>query len=161
MRDDARQLVERYADLIKRLAYTYLRSADDAKDICQDVLLKLLLRDEPFASDEHERAWVIRVTANACKNELASARRRLTLVLDDEATAAAEDNAESPGDHANVLAAVNALPLAQREAIFLHYYEGYKIKEIALLTGRSEDAIAQAMSRGRKALREALGEGSI
>ena len=58
------RLVNDYADLILRLSYTYLGSTADAEDVCQEVLLKLLGRSEGFEGPEHERAWVVRVTAN-------------------------------------------------------------------------------------------------
>ena len=67
------RLVNDYADLILRLSYTYLGSTADAEDVCQEVLLRLLGRAEAFEGPEHERAWVVRVTANRCKDLL---RRR-------------------------------------------------------------------------------------
>ena len=67
---EVERLVRLYSDSILRLSYSYLRSTHDAEDICQDVLLKLLTARPSFVSDEHERAWVIRTTANACKDQL-------------------------------------------------------------------------------------------
>ena len=67
---EAERLVNTYSDLILRLSYTYLRSTQDGEDICQTVLLKLLAEEEAFTSPEHEKAWVIRATINACKDEL-------------------------------------------------------------------------------------------
>lgn len=75
---EVERLVRLYSDSILRLSYSYLRSTHDAEDICQDVLLKLLTARPSFASDEHERAWVIRTTANACKDQLRAARRKDT-----------------------------------------------------------------------------------
>lgn len=66
--EQAQRMVERYADTILRLSYTYLKNTQDAQDICQNVLIKLLLEERAFDSPEHERAWVLRVTANACKD---------------------------------------------------------------------------------------------
>lgn len=154
MREHAERLVEAYADLILRLSYTYLKSTHDAQDICQDVLLKLLTTQKRFESSEHERAWVIRVTINACKNHLASAPRTRIVALD-EAQAMASPDALDDGE-SDVLAAVNQLPADQREAVFLHYYEGYRIAEIAALTGKSEAAVAKSLSRARDKLRTIL-----
>ena len=67
---DPERLVRDYADLVLRVCYTYLRSTADAEDVCQDTLVKLILRDEPFHDPGHERAWVIRVAINACKSLL-------------------------------------------------------------------------------------------
>ena len=71
---DPERLVRDYADLVLRVCYTYLRSTADAEDVCQDTLVKLICRDEPFRDPGHERAWVIRVAANACRNLLRERR---------------------------------------------------------------------------------------
>lgn len=148
---EAQRLVDAYSDLILRLSYTYLKSTQDGEDICQTVLLKLLTGDEVFDSPEHEKAWVIRTTINACKDELRAFRRR-AVPLEDVAEAAAPEPPQS-----DVLDAVMALPGKYREAIYLFYYEGYSVKEIAALTGRSEAAVSAHLSRGRKKLRAMLG----
>ena len=64
-RADAERLVQTYSDLILRLAYTYLKSTHDAEDICQNIFLKLLTGGQTFDSPAHEKAWIIRATANA------------------------------------------------------------------------------------------------
>ena len=147
---EAQRLVDTYSDLILRLSYTYLKSTQDGEDICQTVLLKLLTGDEVFDSPEHEKAWVIRATVNACKDELRAFRRR-AVPLEDVPEAAPEP------PRSEVLDAVMELPGKYREAIYLFYYEGYSVKEIAALTGRSEAAVSAHLSRGRKKLREMLG----
>ncbi len=148
---EAQRLVDAYSDLILRLSYTYLKSTQDGEDICQTVLLKLLIGDEVFDGPEHEKAWVIRTTINACKDELRAFRRR-AVPLEDVAEAAAPEPPRS-----DVLDAVMELPGKYREAIYLFYYEGYSVKEIAALTGRSEAAVSAHLSRGRKKLRAMLG----
>ena len=147
---EAERLVGAYADLILRLSYTYLKSTHDAEDICQTVLLKLM-GPARFEGPEHERAWVIRTTANACKDVLRSGHRRRTVGLEAAPDAAAPEEPES-----EVVDAVMALPCKYREAIYLHYYEGYSIREIAKLTGRSESAVSAHLSRGRAKLRTML-----
>lgn len=148
---EAQRLVDAYSDLILRLSCTWLKSTQDGEDICQTVLLKLLTGDEEFDSPEHEKAWVIRATINACKDELRAFRRR-AVPLEDAPEPAAPDIPRS-----EVLDAVMALPGKYREAIYLFYYEGYSVKEIGALTGRSEAAVSAHLSRGRKKLRELLG----
>ena len=148
---EAERLVDTYSDLILRLSYTYLKSTQDGEDICQTVLLKLLTGDETFDSPVHEKAWVIRATINACKDELRAFRRK-AVPLD----ALAEAPAPEP-PRSEVLDAVMALPEKYRTAIYLFYYEGYTAKEIAALTGRSEATVSAHLSRGRKKLRTILG----
>lgn len=77
----AERLVNTYADLFLRVAYTYLGSRADAEDVCQETLLRLLRRREPFESAEHERAWVVRVTANLCRDLLRRRASHLTVAL--------------------------------------------------------------------------------
>ena len=151
---EAERLVNAYSDLILRLSYTYLKSTQDGEDICQTVLLKLLTGEEAFDSPEHEKAWVIRATINACKDELRSFRRK-AVPLESAAETAAPAVPQS-----DVLDAVMELPGKYREAIYLFYYEGYSVKEIGALTGRSEAAVSAHLSRGRKKLRELLGGGA-
>ena len=149
---EAERLVYTYSDLILRLSYTYLKSTHDAEDICQTVFLKLLTSGQTFASPAHEKAWIIRTTANACKDALRSTFRRRTVALEAAAATAAP---EAP-DNA-VLEAVMELPENYREAVYLHYFEGYSVREIAGLLGRSEAAVTAHLSRGRHKLRITLG----
>lgn len=149
---EAERLVYTYSDLILRLSYTYLKSTHDAEDICQTVFLKLLTSGQTFDSPAHEKAWIIRTTANACKDALRSTFRRRTVALEAAASTAAP---EAP-DNA-VLDAVMELPENYREAVYLHYFEGYSVREIAGLLGRSEAAVTAHLSRGRHKLRTTLG----
>ncbi len=151
---EARRLVATYSNLILRLSFTYLKSTHDAQDICQNVLMKLIGRSEPFQSAEHEKAWVVRATANACKDLLRNSYRRTSAPLE----AAADHRAPEEPDGSDVLDAVMQLDEKYREAIYLHYYEGYSIAEIAALTDRSASAVAAHLSRGRAKLRSLLGE---
>lgn len=151
-RNEAKRLVETYTPLIMRIGYTYLHSREDAEDICQETLIKLVRKKEPFRGDEHEKAWVVRVAINACKDLLKSAPRTRNVDLDDSA-----DKPVAEQEEGRALTAVQNLPETYLEPIFLHYCEGYSIVEIARLTGKSEYAIAKNLSRGREMLREALG----
>ena len=151
---EARRLVATYSNLILRLSFTYLKSTHDAQDICQNVLMKLIGRSEPFQSAEHEKAWVVRATANACKDLLRNSYRRTSAPLE----AAADCKAPEEPEGSDVLDAVMKLDEKYREAIYLHYYEGYSIAEIAALTDRSASAVAAHLSRGRTKLRSLLGD---
>ncbi len=149
---EAERLVYTYSDLILRLSYTYLKSTHDAEDICQTVFLKLLTSGQTFDSPAHEKAWIIRTTANACKDALRSTFRRRTVALEAAAATAAPEAPDSA-----VLEAVMELPENYREAVYLHYFEGYSVREIAGLLGRSEAAVTAHLSRGRHKLRTTLG----
>lgn len=151
-RREAVRLVETYTPLIMRIGYTYLHSKEDAEDLCQETLVKLVRRGEAFADVEHEKAWVARVAINRCKDVLKSASRNRTVAFDE-----ACDRPALPERDGGILEAVAALPETYREPIFLYYCEGYKIAEIARLIGKSESAVAKNLSRGREMLRATLG----
>jgi RNA polymerase sigma-70 factor (ECF subfamily) len=149
---DAQRLVETYSDMIMRLSYTYLKTTADAEDICQTVFLKYLTQSMIFDSEEHEKAWMIRTTINACKDLLKSAyRKKVVAMVVDTDTVYTQETEES-----EVLEAVMRLPEKYRTAIYLYYYEGYTSKEIAELTGTSQNVVDAHLSRGRKKLKQLL-----
>lgn len=144
----ARRLVNLYADMILRISYQYLKQTCDAEDICQTVFLKYLVSDMTFDSIEHEKAWIIRTTINACKDHLKSAFFRRTVALDDAAQIAA------PAVPDNwLLDAMKGLPEKHRISLYLYYYEEYSAREIAEVMGVSESAVNQYLTRGRRKLR--------
>ena len=150
-RTEVERLVETYSDLILRLSYSYLKSTEDAKDICQMVFLKLLEKPRTFASPEHERAWIIRTAANICKDVLKSHWRRTTVDMD-----AAGDVPAPQAEEGSLLAAVGLLPPKYRAVIYLYYYEGYAAKEIAQMLGENPATVSTRLNRGRAKLKTML-----
>ena len=152
--EQAERLARTYADPILRLSYTYLKNTHDAQDICQTVLLKLLTSPRRFAEERLERAWVVRVAVNCCKDWKKSAwvRRRLPLEAAAHAAVHLPEPAESP-----VLAAVQALPERYRQAVYLRYYEGYEPAEIGTLMGCTASQVSTYLYRGKAKLRNMLG----
>ncbi len=146
--------MERWSDTILRLAYTWTGSVHDAQDICQTVLLKLLTSPRRFDEERLERAWVLRVAINCCKDWRKSAWQRYRAPLEAAANAAVRlpDPGESP-----VLAAVQALPEKYRRAVYLRYYEDYAVEEIAALMGCSPRQVSTYLYRGKAKLRMMLG----
>lgn len=149
---EVNRAVEQYADTVRRICLVHLKNYADTEDIFQTVFVKYLLHTAPFASPEHERAWIIRVTINACKDLLRSVFRRRTVPLDEVAELPAP-----PEEHRAVLQAVQALPAAYRDVVYLHYYEGYTAPEIAQILGKNVNTIYTRLTRARGLLREALG----
>jgi RNA polymerase sigma-70 factor (ECF subfamily) len=152
---EARRILETYADMILRISYSYLRRTVDAEDICQNVILKYLSSHQRFDSREHEKAWIIRTTINACKDVKKSAFFVKTIGLD------AVPERAIPEEPVSVLTEeLKKLPANYRISIHLFYYEGYTIKEIAQILGKRETVVANYLSRGRKRLKEALSKDS-
>jgi len=150
-RRQAERLVQSYADLILRLSYTYLKHTQDAQDLCHTVLLKCMERPRSFDSPEHEKAWIIRCTVNACKDQLRSRKRRGNLPLE----AAAAVPAPQP-EEGSLLAAVALLPPKYRAVIYLYYYEGYSAREIGAMLGVPAATVHTRLHRGRDQLRAFL-----
>lgn len=147
----ANRLVTQYADMILRISYSYLKQTCDAEDICQTVFLKILTKDLLFDTPEHEKAYIIRTTVNACKDHLKSGFFRKTVPLDEAETIAAPQPPES-----EILETLKSLPKNYRVPLYLFYYEDYSAREIGKILGKSEGSITQCLSRGRKMLRTYL-----
>lgn len=145
--------VERYADTVKRLCMVHLKNTADTEDIFQTVFLKYALSSAEFESREHEKAWFIRVTINACKDLLKSFFRSRTVSLDE----LAELPAEMSDDNREVLEAVLSLPDKYKEVVYLHYYEDYTAPEIGKILGKNVNTVYTLLNRARQMLREKLG----
>ena len=148
----AEYLAETYADAILRLSYTYLKNTQDAQDVCQTVFVKLLTEPREFQSTAHERAYILRMAANACKDLLKSPWRQRTRPLEDGLQVPAPEAADG-----SVLSAGNGLPPHYRAVIYLHYYEGYQAAEIGHILGVPTATVHTRLARGRAKLRDILG----
>ena len=148
----AEYLVETYADAILRLSYTYLKNTHDAQDVCQTVFVKLLTEPREFESPEHERAYILRMAANACKDMLKSPWRKRTCGLDTVLEVPAPEAADG-----SVLAAVNQLPPHYRAVIYLYYYDGYQASEIGGILGIPTATVHTRLAQGRTKLKALLG----
>ena len=150
---EVNKAIEQYSDMVLRLCTVYLRNSADAEDIFQTVFLKYALSGRVFESPEHEKAWLIRVTVNACKDLLKSFFHSRVLSME-ELTGYVP--AVSPEQYA-VMEAVWALPRQYRDVIYLHYYEGYTAPEIAGILKRNPNTVYTHLNKGKQLLREALG----
>ena len=143
----------RYADTVRRICLVHLKNYADTEDIFQTVFLKYALSSLRFSSPEHEKAWLIRVTVNACKDLLKSFFRSRTVPLEE----LLEQSAPLPPDHREVLEAVLSLPGRYRDVVYLHYYEEYTAPEIARVLGKNVNTVYTLLSRAKQMLREQLG----
>lgn len=150
---EANQAIDRYADLVRRVCMIHLKNHADTEDIFQTVFLKYVTGTTEFESEEHEKAWFIRVTINACKDLLRSFFRSRTVSLDD----LLEQPDQVPEDHREVLEAVLALPDKYRDVVYLHYYEGYTAPEIGTILHKNPNTVYTLLTRARDELRKMLG----
>lgn len=152
--DDA---VLRYADTVYRLAVLNTRDKYEAEDVFQDVFLKLFHYKESINSEEHLKAWLIRVTVNQCRSLATTVWNKRKVSLDAVQETAAEPETK---DYSEVYEAVMSLPKKYWEVIHLFYYEELQISEIARILQRNEATIKTQLARGRKLLNEKL-KGSL
>ena len=145
--------VDKYADIVKHVCFYHLKNSTDAEDVFQNVFLNYMLYEKPFNDDEHEKAWILRVAINSCKDYLDDFFRRNKVPLE----VLNEIEAEVPEEHREVLEAVLSLPVKYKDVIYLHYYEGYSAVEIGKILGKKENTVYSLLSRGRKILKEKLG----
>ena len=150
--EEANRAVDLYGDTVRRSCMIHLKNKADTEDIFQNVFLKYVLRTAPFDSPEHEKAWIIRVTANACKDLLRSFFRSRTVSLD----VLIETPREMPEDHSDILEAVLALPEKYKDPIYLHYYEGYTAEEIGRILGKNTNTVYTLLTRARQMLKTRL-----
>ncbi len=150
------QKYAQYADLLYRIAFLQLGNKSDAEDVLQEVFIKLLYKSPSFKDKQHEKAWLIRVTQNKCKDLRRShAFRQLPL---EEACFADTASAEGSIDPTSVRTAVLSMPSNNKTVILLYYYEGYSVSEIAKILRMSPSAVKMRLQRGREFLKLELEE---
>lgn len=151
--DDAvSEAIEKYSDTVRRICFLYVRNRADMEDVFQEVFLKFFLNAEHLQSEEHQKAWLCRVTFNKCKDLCKSFWRRRIISLEE-----IEIPYESP-EQGELVKAVLELPADDRELIYLHYYEGRTIPEIAEIMEKNTNTVYSRLARAKAKLRRKAGE---
>lgn len=147
-------MVEKYANMVYRIALTRTNNKSDSEDIFQEVFLRVTKKMPNFENEEHEKAWIIRVTINCSNSLLSSAWNKKTQAL--------EENIEfETKQRHDVYYEVAKLPVKYRTVIYLFYYEGYKINEISKILNTNESTVKTWLARARKKIKENMNEGGI
>ena len=145
--------IQKYSNMIYRLALSMLKNRDDSEDVYQEVIIKFCKHYEELNDEEYEKAWLIRVTINQCKSLLRLSWFKNRDELDENIP-----HLDKVKD--DVYYAVSELPLKYRTVIYLFYYEGYKISEIAKILNEKESTIKSQLSRARAMLKNKI-EGGL
>lgn len=149
--DSVIDAAKKYADILIKVSFTYVKNRQDAEDIAHDVFLKLMIKRPIFGNEDHRKAWLIRVAINLSKNRLKTSWFRKTTSLDDNIPLLTiEEN--------DVLNAVQQLPVKYRSIIHLFYIEGYSISEVAAMLGRKGSTVGSQLHRARIMLKSKLEE---
>ena len=145
------KLITDHRDSILRFAFTYLKNHYDAEDVAQDVFVSYMRSRPVFRSKKAEKAWFMQVTANKCRNILASSWRKRTVELSEELS-------YLPSDEFEILECVLSLDEKYRIPLHLFYYEDYTLEEIAEITKMNPSTVGTRLARGRKLLKKVLEE---
>ncbi|MEE0128691.1 MAG: RNA polymerase sigma factor [Eubacterium sp.] len=145
-----------YGDMLYKIAYLYLGNPADAEDALQEIFIKLLSRTLPFKNAEHEKAWLIRVTQNKCRDMLRSTHG--VSFPENESIAAEDDDFCGAERKADVIAAIQSVPPQAKTAIILYYYYDYSVAQIAQTLKISNSAVKMRLKRGREILKSKLGD---
>lgn len=144
-----KKVVEEYSDIIFRIAYQHFFNKYDGEDVVQDVFVKLLTSKKVFRDSEHLKAWLIRVTINQCLDYKKSFARKITEPIED---------LEIPftPEEKGILEELYLLEEQERYIIYLYYYEGYKIREIAKILGQKQNTVNSKLTRARNKLKKIM-----
>lgn len=161
-KDYIQEKIDQYEAMLYRIAYLQLKNRYDAQDVVQEVFYQYIKYNKEFESDEHEKAWLIRVTLNGCRKLWRSAWFRRTEGMPKQQDMPAESLLEQEvverEQKRELLEEVWKLPAKYREVIHLFYFEQLSVKEISSVTGRKESTVTSQLTRGRDILKKKLKE---
>ena len=148
----ARDVVEKYANMLMQIAYQRTLNKSDSEDIIQETFIKLIKNSEKIKDEEHLKHWLIKVTINLCNDYNKSFWNKNTSALDEEISQCDEEDGI-------IFKEINKLKPAYRDVIYLYYYQGYKIKEISSILKMKENTVSSNLTRARESLKNILEDG--
>ncbi len=149
--DEIKEAVFLYSKMLLRIAFTYLKSMHDAEDVVQDVFLVYLTKNIKFDSENYRRNWLVRCTVNKCKDLLKASWYKSWIPVPEEIE-------DSIPEESEVIQMVLKLERKYRIPMYLHYCEGYSLKEIAELLNKKVSSVGTLLSRGRNKLKVMIEE---
>ncbi len=152
---DAEQIVTKYSDMIYGITFRYMGNKEDAEDAYSETFLSYFKKERTFESEEHRKAWLIRVAINCCKKILLSKQYPDDI---DEVEVADEERPYSKDEVMDLREAIEKLKPEYKEVILLFYINDMTVKQIADTIDENENVVKLRLSRARKKLKEFLGE---
>ena len=144
--DDMERIITNYGDMLYRICILMLKNESDAEDVIQETLIQYGLKAPQFENSEHEKAWLIRVSTNKCR-DLIRYRVRHPQVDENTILKICNESSES-----GILEALTAVPEKYRLVLTLYYVEEYRIDDIARIINRTVSAVKMRLQKGRKLL---------
>lgn len=142
----------KHVNTVFKIALVYLKNPQDAEEVVQETFIKFYNSTMEFKDCNHEKAWLITVSSNICKNILKSCWFRKTTTLEDLSNYTIEDK------YLGIIEEVFKLPIKYKTVIYLYYYEGYSTKEISEILNENLSTVKSNLHRGRKLLKISLVE---
>lgn len=149
--EDISAIYYRHVDMLYRVCFAYMKNVPDTEEVVQDTFIKLLQAAPIFETQEHEKAWLLRVATNLCKNSLKHWWRKRENLEDYQAA-----TKESGIEVDEIFQLVMALPDKYKSVVYLYYYEGYNSVEIAQMLEKPESTIRTYLKKAREKLKEEL-----
>lgn len=146
--EEIEKIYNRHVDTVYRVCFSFMKNAADTEDMVQETFLKFISSRKSFASEEHEKAWLIVTASNTCKDELRRFKRKLEYI---NSCLRQETYTSAKGDMSELLL---AFPPRYKEVVYLYYYEGYQASEIAAMLHCSASTVRNQLSRARKFLKK-------
>lgn len=156
---DLESAMDTFGDMVYRLAYARLQNKADAEDVYQSVFLQLYKSNCDFANAEHQKAWLLRVTSNACTDLTRQRNRKPEVTWDAQDMPEPHQNVQATNAshvHDELDEAMAHLTDEQRGIVHLHYYEGFSAQEIGRILGENPVTVRTHLMRARKALKISL-----
>lgn len=150
--DDIETLIHNHGNMLFRLCVMILGNASDAEDVIQETMIKYLQKAPKFENAEHEKAWLVKVSTNHCKDVLRF-RRKHQMVDIGQVKEFVKDESDR-----EIIDALMTLPEKYKVVLLLHYVEGYSTKEIAEMIDKTTSAVKMRLQKGRTLLKEAYGK---
>ncbi len=150
--EDVRKAVLRYSDTLYKICIVILCNEQDVQDAIQDTFCRYMEKKPVFRDEQHEKAWLIRVAVNISRDMIRFRLRHPKVSIDEL------ENSLAAPEQKETLKELLELPVKQKMVVYLHYVEGYQIKEIADILGITEGAVKMRLRRGREQMRLSLKE---
>lgn len=149
--DGPEQVIQFYSDMVYRLAFARTGTGHDADDVYEEVFLRYLKKKPKFQSEEHRRAWLIRVTINCSNSFLTSVWQRRTQKLPEDLPFRQQEDYQ-------LHHYLQQLSAKYRSVIHLFYYEEMSVEEISKILHRKPSTVRTQLTRAREQLRQILKE---
>lgn len=149
---DLEQTIDEYSDMLYKICFLILKNENDVKDVLQETFIKYMTKSPDFKSEDHKKAWLIKVSQNKCKEFLRFHKRHAAVPLDEvEKSISVTDGMDTYTT--SILSLIWNLKYKLKSVVILYYIEGYSVKEVAQILGISESAVKKRLERARKELK--------